>query len=650
MAIGPRSNGFSPGPGRLNIAYTLIFVAFIIVMAVLNSIGVPDSVIGPVVVGATLASFIAIGISGRTMQADEFQLAGRSVPAAYNGMVGGANFLSTFFFLSLTGSLYLLGFDGLALILGCAGGFVLIGVLVAPHLRGSGARSVPDFLAIRYRSTSVRLIGVVVVLASCFVFGAAQIYGAAMIASHMLGIGFVSSIYLAVACILSASLLGGMRSVTVVQAAQFIVIAVAFLVPVAWMAAVRTGIPLPQLTYGQVLPAIQSLETAQSISPSYAAPFGHEGMDGWNFTLLVLCMMAGTASLPHVLTRYLTTSSAAAARVSVAWSLFFVLLILVTAPALAAFARWAMLELVASGLTPGNVAERAGWLLRWGSMEGAPVTVCGDPARDLIAITAACAEQGIGEIRLSDIHIAPEAVVLAAPDMFGLPYMATALVATGAIAAALASAQGLLLSCAHALSHDVYSSAIDPGAPTARRLAISRALLLAVTACAGYLATAQPVDLVSIVLWSFALAAAGLFPALVLGIWWKNANAAGAAAGMVAGFGICLYYLLSTRYGAVSFYENWGALSSATAVEAARFDGLKSAWEGASGEAKAVAWSALEAHARTIANWWGVQDVSAAAFGLPAGFLVTVAVSHLARRRGSRAVRDDIDPVSSEPA
>ncbi|MGI6853243.1 VC_2705 family sodium/solute symporter [Mesorhizobium sp. 1B3] len=646
MARTANANGPSPRPGFFNALFGLGFVAFMALMAILSSIGVPHSVIGPIVIGAMMMTFGAIGFTSGTMQVDEFYLAGRRTSPAYNGMVAGANFLSTVSFIGLTGLLYLLGHDGLAFVLGCAGGFVLAGTLIAPYLPRTGAYSIPDFLAARYGSNLVRLIGVVVLFVSCFIFGTAQIYGAAIISAHMLGIAFQPAIYLALACLLAASVLGGMRSVIRVQAAQYVVLVIAYLVPVIWMSVVSTGVPFPQLTYGQALQEIRALEAAQAISPGYLTPFSHHGFRAGDYLLLSLCLMAGTASLPHVLARYLATPSARAARISVAWSLFFVLAFLLAVPAYAAFARWAMLDLIGSGLTPDNIAQKAGWLLRRAATEGASVTVCGKPAVDAAAIAAACAERGVSEIRLTDIGLAPETITLAAPEMFGMPYVVSVLVAAGAIAAALASAQGLLLACSNAVSHDLYFRMLDRHAPTARRLAMSRVLLVLIIGCAAYAAAIKPADMLSVVLWPFSLAAAGLFPALVLGIWWRPANATGAAAGMIAGFGLCLYYMLGTRYGAVDFYQTWSALSSATPAEAARFANLVAAWKAASGEARETAWAALDAHARIIANWWGVSGVSAAAFGLPLGLLVTIAVSGLTRRRSDKHAPTTAEPIS----
>jgi len=185
---------------------------------------------------------------------------------------------------------------------------------------------------------------------------------------------------------------------------------------------------------------------------------------------------------------------------------------------------------------------------------------------------------------------------------------------------------------------------IDQNAPTARRLVVSRVLLVVVAALAAYVASTKPSDILAMVSWAFSLAAAGLFPALVLGVWWKRANSAGAVAGMVAGFGVCLYYLLGTRYGAVGFYEMWSGLSSASPEAAAKFAELKAAWATATGDAQAAAWTALDKHAQTIANWWGVKNLSAAAFGLPVGFLVMIVVSRLTREP-SREMQDFIEEI-----
>jgi cation/acetate symporter len=546
-------------------------------------------------------------------------------------MATGADWMSGASFVGMAGTLYLLGYDGLAFVLGWTGGYVLVAILVAPYLRKFGAYTVPDFLSARYGGNFARLIGVVVLFSCSFTYVVAQVYATGIISARFLGLDFNVAVYVGLAGILVCSMLGGMRAVTWTQVAQYIVLIIAYLIPAIWMSTVKTGVPIPQLMQGQALQGIAALEAAQGIAVGHATPFVHGGYNALNFFLLILCLMVGTASLPHVLMRYFTTPSVREARVSVAWSLLFIFILYFTAPAYAAFAKWTMLDLVASGLTPDNIAEKAGWMMRWAAADNTLVQICGKAALDAAAIAAACAEQGVTNIGFANINLNADMIVLATPEMAGMPYVISGLVAAGGLAAALSTADGLLLAIANALSHDVYYKMIDQHAPTARRLIVSRILLVVVAVAAAYVASTKPGDILAMVSWAFSLAAAGLFPALVLGVWWKRANSAGAVAGMIAGFGLCLYYLLGTRYGAVTFVEMWSWLSTATAEQLAKFEELKAAYAAASPEAQAAAWTALDKHAQSIASWWGVKNLSAAAFGLPLGFLVMYVVSRMTR-------------------
>ena len=617
--------------GRIYAIYTGGFIAFVIFMAFLNWLGVPNVIIGYMFVGFTIAIYAIIGILSRTMQVGEYSVAGRRVPAIYNGMATGADWMSGASFVGMAGTLYLLGYDGLAFVLGWTGGYVLVAILVAPYLRKFGAYTVPDFLSARYGGNFARLIGVVVLFSCSFTYVVAQIYATGIISARFLGLDFNVAVYVGLAGILVCSMLGGMRAVTWTQVAQYIVLIIAYLIPAIWMSQVMTGVPIPQLMQGQALQGIAAIEQAQGMVVGHATPFSHGGYNALNYFLLILCLMVGTASLPHVLMRYFTTPSVREARVSVAWSLLFIFLLYFTAPAYAAFAKWTMLDLVASGLTPDNIAEKAGWMMRWAAADNALVQICGAAAVDTAAITAACATQGVTTIGFTNITLNPDMIVLATPEMAGMPYVISGLVAAGGLAAALSTADGLLLAIANALSHDIYYKMIDQNAPTSRRLIVSRVLLVIVAVCAAYVASTKPGDILAMVSWAFSLAAAGLFPALVLGVWWKRTNTPGAIAGMIAGFGLCLYYLLGTRYGAVGFYEMWSGLSTASAEAVAQYAELKAAYAAAAPEAQAAAWTALDRHAQTIANWWGVKNLSAAAFGLPVGFLVMIVVSRLTK-------------------
>jgi cation/acetate symporter len=355
--------------------------------------------------------------------------------------------------------------------------------------------------------------------------------------------------------------------------------------------------------------------------------------------------MVGTASLPHVLMRYFTTPSVREARVSVAWSLLFIFILYFTAPAYAAFAKWTMLDLVASGLTPENIAEKAGWLIRWASADSALVQICGKAATDAAIILAACAEQGVTAIGFSNITLNGDMIVLATPEMAGMPYVISGLVAAGGLAAALSTADGLLLAIANALSHDIYYKMLDTNASTARRLTVSRILLVGVAVVAAYVASTRPSDILSMVAWAFSLAAAGIFPALVLGIWWKRTTTPAAIAGIIAGFGVCVYYLVATRYFAPSFFEMWGWLSGATEAQVARYAELKAAIAAAADPAaQTAAARAFDTFAQSIASWWGIKNLSAAAFGLPVGFVVMIVVS-LMTKAPSKEMQDMIGEI-----
>ena len=331
--------------GKIYGIYTGGFFGFVILLAILEQVGVPNRIIGYLFVGFTLVIYAGIGVLSRTMQVSEYYVAGRRVPAVYNGMATGADWMSGASFLAMAGTLYLLGYDGLAFVLGWTGGYVLVAVLIAPYVRKFGAYTVPDFLAARFGGNVVRFIGIIVLLAASFTYGVAQIRGTGLIAERFLGIPYDYAVYLGLASILLCSMLGGMRAVTWTQVAQYIVLIIAYLIPVIWMSVKQYGIPIPQLMYGQALQDIAALEVSKDAlagAKLHLLPFGGNGIwssQSFNFFALIFCLMAGTASLPHVLMRFFTTPSVRDARKSVGWSLFFIFLLYFTAPAYAAFAK-----------------------------------------------------------------------------------------------------------------------------------------------------------------------------------------------------------------------------------------------------------------------------------------------------------------------
>ncbi|MGE4166822.1 MAG: sodium:solute symporter family protein [Xanthobacteraceae bacterium] len=624
------SSDFIKNLGRIYGIYTGGFLAFIILLAILEQIGVPNKILGYLFVFFTLAVYAYIGIISRTAQVSEYYVAGRRVPAFYNGMATGADWMSAASFVGMAGTLFLLGYDGLTWVLGWTGGYVLVAILIGPYLRKFGAYTVPDFMAFRFGGNFARGIAVVVLVCCSFTYVTAQVYGTGIIASRFLGMQFEVAVFVGLAGILVCSMLGGMRAVTWTQIAQYIVLIIAYLTPIVILSTKRYGIPIPELTYGSAIQDIiareqqmlqTGLATAAALKP-HISPF--VSYSPLNFFAIMLCMMVGTASLPHILMRYFTTPTVREARQSVAWSLFFIFLLYFSAPAYAAFSK---LE-VYTNVIGRNLDAVRPWLFTWGEL--GLIKICGKDAVSHEAIIAACkAIAGHpGVVRLQDFVINTDVIVLSTPEIAGLPYVISGLVAAGGLAAALSTADGLLLAIANALSHDVYYKMLDPQAPTVRRLLVARILLLVVAVLAAYTASTKPGDILAMVGWAFSLAMAGNFPALVMGIWWKRTTAAGAITGMLAGFGVALFYLVVSRY-----FPGFGV----------KYAGMTSLLNPVTGApivdiAKAMALpNAMEAFptlAHPLANkvgWFNLNNIACGLLAMPVGFATIIIVSLLGK-------------------
>ncbi len=645
MATQSQAGGsdFTSNLGKVYGIYTGGFVAFIILVALLEQLGVPNRILGYLFVGFTVLVYAFIGIVSRTMQVSEYYVAGRKVPAIYNGMATGADWMSAASFIGMAGSLFLLGYDGLAFVLGWTGGYVLVAVLVAPFLRKFGAYTVPDFLAARYGGNTARFLGVIVLLCCSFTYVVAQIFGTGLIAQRFLGLDFTVAVYVGLLGILVCSMLGGMRAVTWTQVAQYIVLIVAYLIPVVILSAKKFGLPLPQLTYGQALSQITAMEQSfvqNNLAPAalmaakaHVTPF--TSYSATNYFALILCLMVGTASLPHVLMRYFTTPSVREARVSVAWSLLFIFLLYFTAPAYAAFSK---LE-VYSTLIGKNIADLPTWVYTYGKL--GLVNICGKAAADLATVQASCSALAghAGVVRLQDFGINADVVVISTPEIAGMPYVIAGLVAAGGLAAALSTADGLLLAIANALSHDIYYRMIDKNAPTARRLIVSRILLVIVAIAAAWTASQRPADILAMVSWAFSIAAAGLFPALVLGVWWKRTTKEGAIAGIIAGFGVTMLYLVVTRYFPGFGVQYLGMSSLLNPVTGAPLVNLAQAMAAPNAM---DGWVTLAHPMASKVGWFDINNISSALFGLPVGFLVMIVVS-LMTPAPSKEMQDFID-------
>ena len=695
MAQTAASAAFYKQLGRMYGSYTGTFIAFIVLLAILEYMGVPNRVIGYLFVFFTIAVYAIIGVMTRTAEVSEYYVAGRKVPAFYNGMATGADWMSAASFVGMAGSLFLLGYDGLAWVLGWTGGFVLVSIFIGPYLRKFGAYTVPDFMSFRYGGNFARFLAVIVLVSCSFTYVTAQIFGTGLIASRFLGMQFEVAVFVGLVGILLCAMLGGMRAVTWTQIAQYIVLIIAYLVPIVILSARKYGLPIPELTYGTAIAEITAREQQlvkdglAVLCTAAACPAGtlkphiepFLSYTPLNFFGIILCMMVGTASLPHILMRYFTTPTVREARQSVAWSLFFIFLLYFSAPAYAAFSK---LE-VYTNIIGRPIADIRPWMFTWGEL--GLIQVCGKNAASLQAVMDACKSIAghPGVIRFADFVINTDVIVLSTPEIAGLPYVVSGLVAAGGLAAALSTADGLLLAIANALSHDIYYKMLQPmktnnrnvtigiilvaiiatmylvvggtgwggiawkwwaiggflailagtfpflqkANDTERRLVIARVLLLLVAVAAAATAASRPSDILAMVGWAFSLAMAGNFPALVLGIWWKRATTAGAIAGIVAGFGLCVFYLVTTRYFPQFGVDYFGMTSMKNPVTGANIVDIT----------KGVKPLAVQQ-----VGWFDLNNINCGMLGAPLGFLVMIVVSLLtpAPSKEMQALVDEI--------
>ena len=545
--------GFIQNLGRVYGLYTLGFLGFVILMAILEAAGVSNTVIGWLFVAFTVVIYALIGVLSRTMDSGQYYVAGREVPAVFNGMATAADWMSGASFIAMAGGIYLKGYPYMAFLVGWTGGYVLVASLIAPFLRKFGCYTVPDFIGTRYGGNLARLCAVIILVVASFTYVTAQITGTGIVASRALQIPFELGVWIGLAGILFCSMLGGMRAVTWTQVAQYIVLIIAYLIPVFWMSNKLGYGLIPHFAQFDAVSRVQELEAlhgvkalmptaeAQAEAGKLAAlkvginDASTTPMAKWKFYTLVLCMMAGTASLPHVLMRYFTTASVKAARQSVGYSLLFICLLYLTAPALATFTKLSLLDpTAATSIIGKSVAEVSNleWIQKWSSV-GFLKIVDGN---------------GDGLIQINEFFMKGDIVVLATPEMAGLPYVISGLVAAGGLAAAMSTADGLLLAIANALSHDLYYKIIDPKADTKTRLIVARVLLLAVGAAGAFVASMKLTSILGAVAWAFCFANSGLFFPLVLGVWWKRANRAGAIAGMIGGFLAGSIYLYQVQF------------------------------------------------------------------------------------------------------
>ncbi len=676
---GKAYDGYKRTLDRRFAAYVICLILFLLALAVAERMGMSKVWVAGIFLSATLILYALIGVYGRTAEASEYYVAGRRIPAIYNGMATAADWMSAASFISLAGGLYLQGYSGtgaqaggLAYVLGWTGGFCLVALLVAPYLRRMRLYTVPDYFAVRFGGRWPRMIAAFAAVLCSFTYVVAQIYGVGLITSRLTGVHFEIGILLGLGGVLVCSFLGGMRAVTWTQVTQYVVIILAFLIPVSWLAYKQVDSPFAPLVYGQQLQKIAAMEqqlrdspqeqqvieeyarrarafekklldvegslqferqelrrqlralgdmkadderavalrheltavpkdalsareswsraAAENWSrakplggmPNHATPFAGdpsgtvEQRDAFdtsrlNFLALMFCLMVGTVGLPHLLTRYYTTPTVAEARSSVAWSLFFIALLYLSAPALAVLVKYEVM----AHLVGQPFDSLPAWVAQW--------------ARDPSLLTVSDVN-GDHILQFAELKISPDLVMLATPEIGGLPYVVSVLVAAGGLAAALSTADGLLLTIGNALAHDVYFEGDGDKAQAMRRVMWSKFALLVVALIAAYVAAQRPAGILYLVSASFSLAGAAFVPVMVLGIFWKGTTRAAAVAGMLAGLGVTVYYMGIN-------------LPAVRAMLGLAGEGL----------------------------WWGIQPVSAGVFGVAAGLTTTVLVSLVTR-------------------
>lgn len=603
--------------------FTIGFIIFSTVLLLLERFaGLPTAVIGWAFLLLTMGLYAVIGILSRTKILDEYYVAGRSVPGIFNGMATGADWMSAASFISMAGSLWALGYDGLAYIMGWTGGYVLLALLFAPYIRKFGQYTIPDFVGARYGGNNARVVAAIAAIIVSFTYVTAQVTGVGLIMSRFLGLDYRVGVFVGLSGVLVCSYLGGMKAVTWTQVAQYVILIVAYLIPVTFMAVKFTGIPIPQLAYGQALQSIQQLEADQKIAKGYVTPYNEPLTNAswrssalqlkndfginvaapepasvtgwqntpWEFLALTLCLMLGTAGLPHILIRFYTVPSVRESRKSVGWALFFIFLLYFTAPAYAAFSRWEVLQNVVGNkitkVTDGGreyttVLGKDGQPLSW---------VISFSKTGLLTINDA---NNDGTLQFGELGINNDLIVLSTPEIAGLPYTIAALVAAGGLAAALSTADGLLVVIASAIAHDIYFRVLRPTARPETRMMLGKSMVVVAAFFAAVAALPRLALIVQMVAWAFSLAAASFFPIVFLGIFWKRGNGPGAIAGIITGLAVTIFYM-AMNYTNPAF------------------------------------------------NLFGISHLSAGIFGVPANFLATIVVS-LLTKEPSKEIQELVD-------
>jgi len=486
-------------------------------------------------VGLSFAGYLYIGYMNRVRDTRGFYVAGQGVPAIYNGAATAADWMSAASFISMAGLISFMGFDGTVYLMGWTGGYVLLALLLAPYLRKFGKYTVPDFVGDRYYSSTARVVAAIAAIVISLTYVAGQMRGVGIVFSRFLNVNINTGVIIGMIIVSFFAVLGGMKGITWTQVAQYGVLICAYLIPAGAIAWMLTGNPIPQFafTFSDLVPRLNSLQADLGFT-EYTQPFASKPMI--DVLCITMALMVGTAGLPHIIVRFYTVPSVRAARYSAGWALLFIALLYTTAPAIAAMARFNLINSI-NGKSLEQI-HQLDWVDKW---ETTALLKFEDKNADgIIHLTP--------DTATSEVIIDRDIIVLSTPEVAGLAPWVIALVAAGGLAAALSTAAGLLLVISSSIAHDIYARLINPQATEAKRLLVGRVMIFVAVVVAGIFGIYPPAFVAQVVAYAFGLAAASFFPIILLGIFDKRTNREGAIAGMSTGLIFTLAYITANKY------------------------------------------------------------------------------------------------------
>jgi cation/acetate symporter len=496
-------------------------------------------------VGLSFALYIGVAVWSRARSTKDFYVAGAGVSPLANGMATAADWMSAASFLSMAGLIAFRGYDGSVYLMGWTGGYVLLALLLAPYLRKFGAFTVPDFVGDRYYSQAARLVAVVCAIFISFTYVAGQMRGVGIVFGRFLEVPVTYGVLIGMGIVFFYAVLGGMKGITYTQVAQYCVLIFAYLVPAIFLSLLLTGNPVPQLGFGGVDAASGSylLDRLNGLHAELGfAPYTSGSKATIDVFFITAALMVGTAGLPHVIIRFYTVPLVRDARMSAGWALLFIALLYTSAPAVAAFARANLLNTVAN--TP--YAELPEWFTTW---ETTGLLKFEDHNGDgIVQFVGPAARDASGAPILNELAVDNDIMVLANPEIAGLPNWVIGLVAAGGLAAALSTAAGLLLVISTAVSHDLLKRNLRPGITERGELIAARVAAGLAVCVAGYLGINPPGFVAEVVAFAFGLAASSFFPVIILGIFSTRMNREGAISGMITGIVFTAAYIVYFKF------------------------------------------------------------------------------------------------------